>query len=329
MRVALIEVGHWHAARHLRSLQRAGADIVAVSDRQPGVAEATAAKIGCLAFRDYRDMLKAVKPDFVMAMGRHADMPAIARDLLEARIPFAIEKPLGTSAEQVAPLVDLAYQRNAFVAIPFTNRYSALWTHLDRLEKEGRVGPRCHAHFRIINGPPSRYEADRVEWMLDPAISGGGCMRNLGIHAADAFLYFAGRDEVRVLGAVTTRRVHGKAVEEMGAAILCSQNGVIGTIEAGYSYASMTAGDFEWRVATANCYLVDRNDILQVATLDDAQIRRLPNDDQETRYDRFGVDTIERLRLGKPPRATIEDCYRAMRIIDEIYSSATNIPRQQ
>ncbi len=326
MRVALVEVGHWHAAMHVRSLQLAGARIVGVSDRQAGVAERFAAGLDCPAFQDYQAMLRDTRPEFVLAMGRHVDMPAIAYDLLQANIPFAIEKPIGLSADHVAPLVELARQRRAFVAIPFVNRYSELWTRLKQLDQAGRAGLPAHAHFRVINGPPQRYELDRVGWMLDPKLSGGGSMRNLGIHTADAFLKFVDGEEVEVLGAAISYRLYGKAVEEVGSALLRSQSGIIGTIEAGYTFASMTAGDFEWRVATANATLIDRSRTLQVATLDDGQVQHLEIADQGRRYDQFGVDTLTRLQAGQPPIADIEDCYRAMRLIDEIYKKAVHTP---
>jgi predicted dehydrogenase len=326
MRVAMIEVGHWHAGMHLASLQLGGAQIVGVSDHQPGVADTFAAPLGCPGFQDYDVMLRQTRPEFVMAMGRHVDMPQIARDLLDTHLPFAIEKPIGLSAAQVAPLVKIARKQKAFVAVPFINRYSRLWTALDRLDQAGRAGLRSHAHFRIINGPPSRYEKDRVAWMLDPAISGGGCLRNLGIHTADAFLRFVGGEEVEVIGAAVTYRVYGKAVEEMGAAVLRSQSGVIGTVEAGYSFAAMSSGDFEWRVATENCYLVDHVRTLRVATLDDGKIEDVDNLASNARYDQFGVDTLQRLQTGRPPIAGIEDCYRAMGVIDEIYRKAVRTP---
>ena len=108
MRVTMIEVGHWHAERHARSLQLGDAEIVGVCDRQPGVAArfvATAqlpVDLTCPPFQDYSEMLKTTRPDFVLAMGRHADMPAIARDLISAGIPFAIEKPVGTVCACIA-----------------------------------------------------------------------------------------------------------------------------------------------------------------------------------------------------------------------------------
>ena len=79
MRIAMIEVGHWHAGMHLRSFQLADeVEIVGVSDHQPGLAAAFAQRSGGRAFERYEDMLEKTKPDFVVAMGHHVDMPAIA-----------------------------------------------------------------------------------------------------------------------------------------------------------------------------------------------------------------------------------------------------------
>ncbi len=328
MRVAIIEAGHWHAGMHLRSFQRAeGVVFVGISDRQPGVAAAFAAEAGGRAFLDHREMLAAVEPDFVIALGRHADMPGIARDLLETGLPFAMEKPAGRSAEEIAPLVELARRQGTFVAVPLVNRYSAMWSELDRLDAAGRVGPRSHFHFRVINGPPLRYEQDGVGWMLDPAVAGGGCLRNVGIHAVDGFLRYIQGEEAEVVGAAISYRVHGAAIEELATALLRSESGIIGTVEAGYSFASMRAGgDFEGRLASANCYLIDRDDELRVATLDDGGQRRISIPNQGARYDQFGADTLERLRDGRPPIASLEDCYRAVRLIDEIYARAVVTP---
>jgi predicted dehydrogenase len=326
MRFVIVEVGHWHAPIHLRSFRLAGADIVGVSDHQPGVAQRFAAPLGCPAFTDYHVMLRETRPDFVVGLGRHTDMPAIARDLLATGLPLVLEKPLGLSAEQVAPLVEIARKQNAFVAVPLVNRYCTLWTEMDRLEQAGRVGVRSHAHFRVINGPPQRYVKDNVSWMLDPALSGGGCMRNLGIHTIDAFLRYAGGEEVEVVSAALTYRVYGRAVEEMGAALLRSKSGIIGTVEAGYSFASMTTGEYEWRVAAGNCYLVERDGGLRVATLDDDKVEDISLAALPGRYDVFGVDTLARLQAGRPPIAGLEDCYRAMRVLDDVYRKAVRTP---
>ena len=87
---------------------------------------------------------------------------------------------------------------------------------------------------------------DGVGWMLDPAISGGGCLRNVGIHTVDGFLRYtqgeADRSAWRRRSAIArmARRLKSSAPR-----CLRSESGVIGTVEAGYSYASMKpGGDF-------------------------------------------------------------------------------------
>ena len=65
-------------------------------------------RYGSRAFADYRAMIDETKPDFVIALGRHIDMPDIARFLIDADVPFMMEKPVGTTAEDVTALADLA-----------------------------------------------------------------------------------------------------------------------------------------------------------------------------------------------------------------------------
>jgi len=323
MRVAMIGAGHWHAGIHLQSLRIAHARIVGISDQDWETAQAFSIQAECAPFKNYHHMLKATKPDFVVAMGRPIDMPEIVRDLLDTGIPFAAEKPIGTSATDLQPLVDIARQRNAFVAVPFVNRYCALWTQIEQLEQSQRLGLRSHAHFRLVNGPPERYRKWRVPWNLDPDIAGGGSLRNLGIHCIDAFLHFTGENDIEVIGAAISNRVYNEAVEEIGTAILCSSAGVIGTVEAGYTFAALDSGDLEWRVATANGYLVQHVDELHMTTLDDGVSVRIA--DPDSRYDSFATDTFKRLQDGRPPIATLEDCYRAMHVIDQIYHTAVRV----
>src|SRR3954463_3438175 len=101
MRVAFIGVSHWHIPLYLDpALELAEAEIVGVSDPSLAMAEDVAARAGCPAFTDERALLAPARPAFVFVLGRHCDMAASARTLIERGIPFAIEKPCAlTSAE--------------------------------------------------------------------------------------------------------------------------------------------------------------------------------------------------------------------------------------
>src|ERR1700675_2944679 len=119
MRVCLIEVGHWHSRFYYEKLASQGIQLVAVSDHTAGVAQRVAGELGCGSYTDYEQMLEREKPDFVFALGAHRDMAAIARNLLDRALPFGMEKPLGLSSAEVAPLAEQARRQQALVAVPF------------------------------------------------------------------------------------------------------------------------------------------------------------------------------------------------------------------
>src|SRR5437588_9204114 len=129
IRVAAIEVSHWHAlndAAYLRHLiAMPDVELVAVQDCDPGLAAKRAAEVGSPpSFTDYRKMLAATRPDFVVALGRHRQMAAIAHDLLDQGYPFLMEKPMGIDAPEVEAVAAKAKRLGAFVAVPLAQRYA-------------------------------------------------------------------------------------------------------------------------------------------------------------------------------------------------------------
>ncbi|MGL4965266.1 MAG: Gfo/Idh/MocA family protein [Inquilinus sp.] len=319
-RVALAGVGHWHAGMHLEAARSAGAEVVAAWDPDPAVAAGFAA--------DHRvprqptvEALIAALPDLTVVMGRPDQVPELALACIEAGLPIVLEKPAAVSTAALEPLAKAA--RGLFVAVPLPNRCGPIWAEIEALRVAGRLGPVSHAQFRIVNGPPERYRLDGVPWVLDPAIGGGGALRNLGIHGIDAALALAGGAELTIVSASVDRRLHGEAVEDYAIVTLRARDGMIATVEAGYTYASMApGGDFEWRVSARNAYLIDRGDSCRVATLDDRQVRDLAPIPPADRYKAFMADTLDRLARGAAPSVGIGDYLQAMRLIDRAYQEA-------
>jgi predicted dehydrogenase len=88
IRVAAIEVSHWHAlhdAAYLRHLvAMPDVELVAIQDSDASLVARRAAEVGSPpTFTDYRQMLATTRPDFVVALGRHRQMAGIAHDLLD------------------------------------------------------------------------------------------------------------------------------------------------------------------------------------------------------------------------------------------------------
>src|SRR4029077_6459530 len=106
IRVAAIEVNHWHAlndAAYLRHLvAMPDVELVAIQDSDPGLVARRAAEVGNPpTFTNSRKMLAPSAPDFVLPLGRPRQMAPIPHDLLDRGHPFLMEKPMGINAPEV------------------------------------------------------------------------------------------------------------------------------------------------------------------------------------------------------------------------------------
>ena len=320
IRVAAIEVSHWHAlndAAYLRHLvAMADVELVGIADSDAGIVARRAAEVGNPpTFTDYRAMLDQTRPDFVVALGRHSQMAAIAHDLIEADYPFLMEKPMGISAAEVEAVAAKAEKRNAFIAVPLAQRYGAFAARARELIAAKVFGPLSHIYVRINRPAPPRYPAWDCAWMLDPAQAGGGALRNLGPHGLDMFLHLTGED-ARVTGAQLSRRAHDCAVEDYASVMLRSASGILGTVEVGNTFPR-DGTDGEWKLAGRDAILTMKDGIVKLAAK--AGDKVLPGSDMTSPYFAAVRDALDRWQQGKAPAVGVHDCLRAVRLIDEAY----------
>jgi len=324
MRVAAIEVSHWHSlydAAYLRVLASLpDVEIVGLHDPSPEIAARRAAALGDPpTFTDYREMLRTTKPDFVVALGQHRRMAETAHALLDAGVSFMMEKPMGIDAAEVAGIAEKATARNAFVAVPLPQRYSPFVARARQLMAEGRFGPLSHLYLRLNRPTSARYPAWDSPWMLDPALSGGGCLRNLGSHCFDLFRLLTG-EEARVTGAQLSARALGQRVEDYASVQLRTAGGVLGTLELGNT-VPYAGSDGEFKVAGRDAILVSyHDDTLRLITADGEQTSSAPP--AAPLYPTAVRDIIDRARRGQPPPVSVHDLVPVVRLIDQAYELA-------
>ena len=323
IRIAAIEVGHWHSlfdAAYLKTLAKMpDVQLVGVQDPDPAMVAQRAAQLGGPSvFTDYREMLAKTKPDFVVALGRHSVMAGIAHFLLDEGYPFVMEKPMGVNAREVRGIADKAAAKKAFAAVPLFQRYHPFVSHARRMLAEGAFGPVSHFHFRSNRASSARYVSWGSPWMLDPAVAGGGCLRNIGLHGIDLFLHLAGED-AQVAGAQLSSRAFGKGVEDYAAVLLRTPGGVLGTIEVGNTFPAQGA-DGEWKFSGRDALLVQQGGSVRCTTAAGEQ------EVAEPQAEPLAVvavrDVLARWQSGQPPATGPEDCYRAMRVVDQAYEIA-------
>jgi predicted dehydrogenase len=269
-------------------------------------------------FTDYRKMLAATRPDFVVALGRHRQMAGIANDLLDQGYPFLMEKPMGIKAPEVEAVAVKAARLGAFVAVPLAQRYGPFAKRARELLAAGRFGPLSHIYVRINRPGPARYQAWDCAWMLDPAEAGGGCLRNLGPHGLDMFLYLTGED-AQVTGAQLSWRAHERPVEDYASVMLCSASGILGTVEVGNCFPR-DGTDGEWKIAGRDAILTMKDGIMKLATAEGDET--FPGADVTTPYFTAVRDALDHWRRGTPPPISVHDCARVVWLIDQAYERA-------
>jgi predicted dehydrogenase len=328
MRIAAVEVSHWHSlydAAYLRILvDTPGVELVGVHDPSPDVAAARAAEVGHPpVFTDHREMLARTKPDFVVALGQHRRMAQTAHDLLDHGVPFMMEKPMGVSATEVAGIAEKAAARRAFVAVPLPQRFSPFLARVRRMQTEGRFGPLSHVYLRLCRPTSARYPGWGSPWMLDPALAGGGCLRNLGSHLLDLFLQLTAETAV-VTGAQLSARALGEKVEDYATVLLRSAGGVLGTIELGNT-VPYPGSDGEFKIAGRDATVVnyhdDRTRIITKTgeeTVADAPPQPL--------YPTAVRAILDHWRRGLPPPVSVHDLLPVVRLIDQAYAIAGRSP---
>jgi predicted dehydrogenase len=323
IRVAAIEVSHWHAlndAAYLRHLvAMPDVDLVAIQDSDAGLVARRAAEVGSpQTFTDYREMLTATRPDFVVALGRHRQMAGIAQDLLDQGYPFLMEKPMGINALEVETIAAKAARLNAFVAVPLAQRYAPFATRARELLAAGRFGPLSHIYVRINRPGPARYKAWDCAWMLDPTEAGGGCLRNLGSHGLDMFLHLTD-EQAQVTGAQLSRRAHEYPVEDYASVLLRSESGILGTVEVGNGFPR-DGTDGEWKIAGRDAILTMKDGLVKLATAEGDET--FPGSKVAAPYFTAVRDALDHWQRGAPPPISIHDCVQAVRLIDQAYEQA-------
>jgi predicted dehydrogenase len=317
MKLAFIGASHWHLPLYLEpALQVPGVTIAGIADPDAKTVDALKAKLGCAGDPDFRDLCRRVKPDFVIALGRHCDMADQARFLIAENIPFALEKPCGMNAREVADIAQAARDAGAFAAVPLVFRNGDFFALL-------RDQPSVqYMTFRFIAGFPQRYRAAGNDWMLDPALSGGGCTINLSPHFLDLALALMGPD-VTVHQAAMSNAAWHERIEDYSCVTLARGPGRC-VIETGYLYPAPTSTfDMHYAVRTPARYIVAHDpETIEILENDGSRATRKMLTTNVPHYRTFVFDAVERVRAGKPPLVSLSDYVPVAQLVDATYAKA-------
>jgi predicted dehydrogenase len=170
-------------------------DIVGVADPAPEAARAAAEAVGAQHVLSSLDELLGLDLDgLVIATpsALHASQTATA---LDRGVAVFCQKPLGRTAREVEAAVTAARRANRLLDVDFSYRFADGLRRIHALAASGALGDIYAADLTFHNA----YGPDKP-WFYDRALSGGGCLVDLGVHLVDLALWMLGERVVSVTG---------------------------------------------------------------------------------------------------------------------------------
>jgi predicted dehydrogenase len=186
-RVGFLGLG-WIGRHRMNAILESGSvEVAALADASAeAVAEAARLAPEAAAVATLGDILNAGVDGVVIATpsALHAQQSIQA---LKAGVAVFCQKPLGRTAAEVEAVVDAARTADRLLAVDLSYRFTEGMRSIRDLVRAGQLGRIFAVNLVFHNA----YGPDKP-WFYDPALSGGGCVMDLGVHLVDLALWTLG-----------------------------------------------------------------------------------------------------------------------------------------
>lgn len=140
-----------------------------------------------------------------------------------------VDKPMAMNVAEAAHMVDAARRAGVKLMVGFMMRYNPYNRKARDMIRQGAIGKVVHisVHACYQRGPTP------FNWRLDPAISGGGSLMDMGSHGIDLLRFFGG--EIAEITAFVGNRVYDYPVEDSAVGLMKFADGGTGFLDASFS----------------------------------------------------------------------------------------------
>jgi predicted dehydrogenase len=208
-RLGFIGVG-WIGRHRMESIARSGAaEVACVADASHEAARAAGQPFpGCRQIESLDELLGAGVDAVVIATpsALHAEQAVRA---LDRGLAVFCQKPLGRTAAECQRVVDAARANDRLLAVDLSYRFTTGMRRVRDRVTSGLLG-----HVYAVNLVFHNAYGPDKPWFYDPALAGGGCVMDLGIHLVDLALWTLGFPQVEQVGSqlfVQGRPLRGRA----------------------------------------------------------------------------------------------------------------------
>ena len=231
VKVGLIGCGAIARRAHIPVLQTAGAELTAFASRSLASAEAARDEASSgVVVDDWRSLVTRPDVDAVVICTPNSLHAPQAMAAIEAGKHVLVEKPFTVDVASADTLLAAGAAQGVVVMAAQSTRFHPQVVAARDALRRGEIGAVTAVRGVLCNAGPLAWAPDAA-WFLDPALSGGGALLDLGVHLVDTLRAMLD-DEFSSVAA--TLAFGDGGLEEDGLVLFDTRKGVVGSLHAGW-----------------------------------------------------------------------------------------------
>ncbi|NHN29400.1 Gfo/Idh/MocA family protein [Paenibacillus agricola] len=325
---AIVGCGHI-AHKHAKAMKLAqDAHLYAVCDTNRISLDDFIVKTGAIGYSDYSAMLDDPKIDVINICTPSGLHERLAVQAANAGKHIIVEKPVALDLESAARIQEACLRNGVKCAVVHPNRFRPAIVELKKMLEQGKFGTISHVNATVRWNRNQAYY-DQALWRGTKAMDGGVLM-NQAIHNLDLLLWLMG--PVKHIQALTTTRLRDIEAEDVAAALLEFESGVVGMVEAAstiypknYEESLSIFGEKGTAVIGGPTASWIKHWAFEDSVQADNEqlIRRIEADPHGIPgHQQIISDMIGAIREDREPVVTVEDGRNALKLVLDIYEAA-------
>jgi glucose-fructose oxidoreductase len=209
LRVGIAGLVHGHVDGFFASaLKRRDIQIVGIAEADRGLFERYATKYGLdekLYHGDLEEMLKATKPQAVLAYTSTYDHVQVVERCAKWGVAVMMEKPLAVSVKAAQAMVKAAKEGKITVLVNYETSWYPSNHQAYELVHSGALGEvrKVVVHDGHLGPKEIGVSAEFLSWLTDPKLNGGGALFDFGCYGADLTTWLMNGEKPLTVTAVT------------------------------------------------------------------------------------------------------------------------------
>lgn len=244
-RIALLSTAHVHTKSFIENMLKAtdGRRVACIWDDMPSRAEPFAALAGAPFVADLDQVLADPAVDGLIILAENTRHLPLLRRALPVGKPVFCEKPLVTNPADLAELRTLLAAHPTVLFGGYFQPFMAPMQPVAEVIRSGELGEITRIRYRNAHHAAYArwFDNPEVAWFHNPELSGGGAFMDMGTHALHLVRTLFG-PVTEAFAIIENHSAQYPTCDDVGIAHLRFANGILGTIEAGWTQTGGIGG---------------------------------------------------------------------------------------